>query len=247
MSAVSTVQLNEGVRPSEFGDPVNCPVEQSRATLTRVPPARRSSPSANAADRSAERADRRTAIVSVAYRLIAERGLEGLRFADVAREAGINNGTLLYYFASKDALIQAVGSFLVDQFSQPVAPRHGSVPRDPLQDLRWEFIDARVRLHDQVGVVYTELLARAQRDPAVAALLRDIDAAWRGWLTSILERGRAQRVIRSDVDLDFVVTTIMASIRGVGMQALVTHDPLKVDPVMDAMATLIERWIATPI
>jgi len=218
-------------------------LNKSRATLARVPPARRPPPSAAATGSSVERVDRRTAIVSVAYRLIAERGLEGLRFADVAREAGINNGTLLYYFASKDALIQAVGSFLVDQFSQPVTPRASSVPRDPLLDLRWEFADARARLHDQAGVVYTELLARAQRDPAVAALLRDIDAAWRGWLTSILERGRAQRVIRSDVDLELVVTTIMASIRGVGMQALVTHDPKAVEPVMDVQATLIERWI----
>jgi AcrR family transcriptional regulator len=49
-------------------------------------------------------------------RLIAQRGLEGLRFADVARAAGINNGTLLYYFAGKNALIEAVGKFLVDQY-----------------------------------------------------------------------------------------------------------------------------------
>ncbi len=223
---MSTVQLNE-----------------HRATLTLVAPARRSPSSAAAAGVSVPRADRRTAIVSVAYRLIAERGLEGLRFADVAREAGINNGTLLYYFASKDALIQAVGSFLVNQFSQPATPRDSSVPRDPLEDLRWEFADARERLHHQVGVVYTELLARAQRDPAVATLLRDIDAAWRGWLRSILERGRAKGIIRSDVDLDLVATTIMASIRGVGFQALVAHDPEAVEPVMDAVAALIEGWI----
>src|SRR5215470_8443122 len=75
------------------------------------------------------RAQRRAAIVHTAYRLIAERGLEGLRFADVAREAGINNGTLLYYFASKDALIEAVGGYLVEQFSQPgAAPPAGDDP-----------------------------------------------------------------------------------------------------------------------
>src|SRR5215831_3834472 len=90
----------------------------------------------------ATRTSRRAEIVQVAYRLIVERGLEGLRFADVAREAGINNGTLLYYFASKDALIQAVGVYLVEQFIQPGAPREDGRPLDPLAELRWEFADA---------------------------------------------------------------------------------------------------------
>src|SRR5215472_2098579 len=173
----------------------------------------------------APRTARRAEIVRVAYRLIVERGLEGLRCADVAREAGINNGTLLYYFASKDALIQAVGALLVEQFGQPGAPREDGRPPDPLAELRWEFADARERLHDQVSVVYVELLARAQRDPTVAALLRDIDAGWRGWLTGLLVRGRASGALRADVDVDLVATTIMTSIRGVGMQAMVGRDP----------------------
>ena len=120
------------------------------------------------AERTA-RGDRRAEIVDVAYRLIVERGLEGLRFADVARHAGINNGTLLYYFASKDALIRAVGALLVEKFSQTDAPTADGAPLDPLAQLRWEFVDARKRLHDDTSVVYTELLARAQRDPTVAS------------------------------------------------------------------------------
>lgn len=182
--------------------------------------------------RPAPRTARRAEIVQVAYRLIAERGLEGLRFADIAREAGINNGTLLYYFASKDALIEAVGTFLVDQFSQSSAPRSAQAPLDPLAELRWEFVDAQDRLHDRAGVVYIELVARAQRDATVAALLQDIDAGWRGWLTSIL-----------DLDLQLVVTAIMAAIRGLGLQAQVDRAPGTVEPAMAAIAELIERWV----
>jgi hypothetical protein len=111
--------------------------------------------------------------------------------------------------------------------------------------LRLEFADARERLQDQVSVVYTELLARAQRDATVATLLRDIDAGWRGWLTGIVERGRAQGRFAADLDVDVVVTTIMASIRGVGMQALVMQDAEKAGSVMDAVAALIERWVVT--
>ena len=198
------------------------------------------------ADAAAVRADRRYAIVRIAYHLIAERGLEGLRFADVAREAGINNGTLLYYFASKNALIEAVGAYLVEQFSQSEAPRDAGAPMDALAELRWEFADAQQRLHDQLGVVYTELLARAQRDPAVAALLRDIDTGWHGWLRSVLERGQQSGAVRADIAVDLAATTIMATIRGVGMQALVVRDPEAVAPVMQVVAELIEAWVIAP-
>ncbi len=192
------------------------------------------------------RAERHAEIVQVAYRLIAERGLEGLRFADVAREAGINNGTLLYYFASKDALIRAVGAFMVDHFSETAAPTNPRAPSDPLAAIRWEFVDAGEHLQDQASVVYTELLARAQRDPSVAALLRDIDAAWHGWLSSLLERGRQTGAIRADLDVSLAATTIMSAIRGVGMQAMIVEDPAAVGPVVTALADLIVAWIAAP-
>jgi AcrR family transcriptional regulator len=191
------------------------------------------------------RSERRSQIVALAYQLIVERGLEGLRFGDVARAAGINNGTLLYYFPSKEALIQAVGALLVEQFSETAVPPPEGGRLDPLAELRWEFADAAERLNDQAGVVYTELLVRAQRDPTVAALLRDIDASWRGWLRSILDRGRDEGLFRADLDLDLVTTTIMACIRGVGMQALVVRDAAPVAPAMRAAAGLIEGWVVS--
>jgi AcrR family transcriptional regulator len=220
----------------------------------RVPSARRRSAPASdltrvssdaaTTDATPARADRSAAIVQVAYRLIAERGLEGFRFADVAREAGINNGTLLYYFDSKDALIRAVGALMVEHFSETAAPKNPAAPSDPLAALRWEFADAAEHLQDRSTVVYTELLARAQRDPLVAALLRDIDAGWHGWLSSLLERGRQSGAMRADLDVSLAATTIMSAIRGVGMQAMIAEDPSSVTPVMTVISDLIEGWVA---
>jgi AcrR family transcriptional regulator len=187
--------------------------------------------------------DRRAQLVRVAYQLIAERGLEGLRFGDVARAAGINNGTLLYYFSSKEALIQAVGGYLVEQFAETAWPVEGGTPVEPLTQLRWEFADARERLGSDLGVVYTELVARAQRDPEVAQLLRAIDAGWANWLRGFFGLGARSGVFRADMDVELVVTTMMACIRGVGMQALIAEDPRSMEPVMDAVATLIENWV----
>ena len=197
-------------------------------------------------DSAAPPADRRSQIVHVAYQLIAQRGLEGLRFADVARQAGINNGTLLYYFASKDALIRAVGTLMVEQFAQATAPSKPDPVLDPLAAIRWEFADAGDHLQDQATVVYTELLARAQRDSSVAAILRDVDASWHAWLCSVLDAGLASGALRSDLDVSLAASTIMATIRGVGMQAMVAADPATVRPVLQVLEDLVAGWIVVP-
>jgi AcrR family transcriptional regulator len=190
---------------------------------------------------------RRDAIVHVAFTRIAERGLEGLRFADVAREAGINNGTLLYYFASKDALIQAVGAYLVDQYSQSARREGVADPfSDPLLGLAWEFDDARARLGDALGVVYAELLARAQRDTSIAEVLRDIDEHWRGWLVTLLSAARERGLIRPDLELDLIAATMMAGIRGVGMQTLVSADTAIGERLMDSMRDQLLSWLRPP-
>jgi AcrR family transcriptional regulator len=58
--------------------------------------------------------DRKTELVEIAYRLIAQNGLEGFRIRQVAAEAGIDNGTLHYHFPSKDALIIGVVDYLIE-------------------------------------------------------------------------------------------------------------------------------------
>jgi AcrR family transcriptional regulator len=217
---------------------VNRLVERGACYSRRVP---RSQPSATP---DAAASDRRSQIVQAAYQLVVERGLEGLRFGDVARSVGINNGTLLYYFPTKQALIQAVGAYLRDQFADASWIANGDTLIEPLTRLRWEFVDARQRLGSDLGVVYMELLARAQRDPAVAQIIREIDLGWADWLSALLDFGRGTAAFRPNLDVRLVTTTIMACIRGVGMQALIDEDPRSLEPVMDAVAELIDAWVS---
>jgi AcrR family transcriptional regulator len=201
---------------------------------------------ASAAFPAARGADRRRAILTVAYEQIAERGLEGLRFGDVARGAGINNGTLLYYFPSKDALIQGIVSYMLEDFSASVPPHPADAPPlDALAELRRELEDARRRLGGRLGTVYLELLARARRDAKVAAALRQLDTSWAWWLTSILDRGREQGLFRADLDACTVTILMRVLIRGMGLQALL-DGPEAIDRAYSAVGDFIETWLAVP-
>ncbi|MFL5863703.1 MAG: TetR/AcrR family transcriptional regulator, partial [Solirubrobacteraceae bacterium] len=73
----------------------------------------------------------RRRLIDAAYARIAADGFEGLRTRDVAADAGVNIGTLHYYFPSKEALIHAAAQHMFQQFFATLS-RQGS----PTEQLR---------------------------------------------------------------------------------------------------------------
>ena len=67
---------------------------------------------------------RREALVDAAGRAIAERGLEGLRIKDIAAEAGVSAGSVLYYYPEMDELVLEVHRGAVERY---LAARQGAV------------------------------------------------------------------------------------------------------------------------
>jgi TetR/AcrR family transcriptional regulator, regulator of cefoperazone and chloramphenicol sensitivity len=184
-------------------------------------------------------------LVQIAYRQLAEKGFEGLRVRDVAAEAGINNATLHYYYPTKEALIQGVVSYLIQEFMASRTPRQGRGADTPLGELRREFEDARIRFREspEMGVVLMELLARSRRDPAIARILQQLDAGWRGYLMSLLERGIREGVFHPEIDPAAMAAAIMVQIKGLGLQAMIEADAAALDRLVSQLVAQIERWL----
>src|ERR1700694_4614404 len=70
--------------------------------------------------------DRRLALVLAAYHIIAEKGFEGLRLQEVATQIGLNHATVYHYFATKEALIQAVVMYVVQRLAQTTTAPEGT-------------------------------------------------------------------------------------------------------------------------
>jgi AcrR family transcriptional regulator len=190
--------------------------------------------------------DRRRDLVQIAYRRIATRGFEGLRVRDVAREAGINHATLLYYFPTKEALIQEVVRYLAQEFSINRAPGPSAMPPSPLEELRREFADARyrVRAMPEMFVVLAELTVRSRRDPAIARVLHTLFDGWREHLVSLLMRGVAEGAFRPDLDVEATARTIMAQLTAIGYQALGPSGDVEVDRLVTDLTTQTEHWLS---
>ncbi|NMO16854.1 TetR/AcrR family transcriptional regulator [Pyxidicoccus fallax] len=60
--------------------------------------------------------DARARLITAGYRVLAERGYDATTVKEVAREAGVNQGLVHYYFGSKDALLLAVAEEARQQY-----------------------------------------------------------------------------------------------------------------------------------
>ena len=60
--------------------------------------------------------DRHQEILDAAARVITDRGLAETRISDIAEQAGVSPGLILYYFESKDRLLAEALTFANDQF-----------------------------------------------------------------------------------------------------------------------------------
>jgi AcrR family transcriptional regulator len=185
---------------------------------------------------------RRRQLIRIASRLIAERGMDGLRTRDIAAAAKINIATLHYYFPTKEALVQAVVADLIDQF-RSARSSHQPTDTSATELLRLEMQDVRTRVlaaQEQLAVL-TELAIRARRDPEMARIVRRLDVGWHRQLTGILQSGKDSGEFRREIDPASAATAIMTQLRGLGY--LPQSRPAAVLSIFDQIEAQIEAWL----
>jgi AcrR family transcriptional regulator len=186
--------------------------------------------------------DRKRELIVIAYRAIAEKGLEGFRIRQVAAEADIDNGTLHYHFPSKEALIHGVVDYLVEDLQRNRAGQD-QANQNALEELRKEFEDIRLRVRDtpEQLTVLSELAIRSWRDPEIARIFKKVDDGWRSHLMALLGRGVQQGIFRKDLNQQLCARAIMVALRGVSYQSRLPGRRL--DLLLSQLAAQTELWL----
>ena len=129
--------------------------------------------------------DRRAAVMAAALALFAERGFHGTRVPEIAERAGVATGTIYRYFASKEALVNAVFQDQKRAFAaaaaafepgQPPAGQAAAVWRNLVDWARVNFTAFQfLELHHHAD--YLDPQSRAVAEQAYAAPLAFLGAA----------------------------------------------------------------------
>ena len=155
-------------------------------------------PVAAAPLRKAARDVRRTQLIAATIAVLARKGYAALTVADVAKEAGLSSGIVIFHFTSKDELLVAVLGFLAAEYRrhwEVQAQKAGPSAADRLKALLLSDFDVSVFTPEKLAAwiafwgetqgrpVYDQICAGldAERMAATEALCREmIDSAGYG-------------------------------------------------------------------
>ena len=168
--------------------------------------------------------DRHQEILDAAARVITERGLAETRISDIAEEAGVSPGLILYYFESKDRLLAEALTFANDQFYVRTSREIRRIPsaKDQLRRL----VDLSVpgylaefgRLDE--WALWIEVWVRALRDPEMAKDREVLDQRWRAQLAEIIRGGQATGEFSTGDDADELALRLATLIDGLAIQVI---------------------------
>jgi TetR/AcrR family transcriptional regulator of autoinduction and epiphytic fitness len=165
------------------------------ATLRRVPRTR------TELDRDAKVAE----ILDAAEARLRASGYRALSVVAIARELGLAQNAVYWYFPSKDDLFVAVLERMLRDIVARKPPRRGGVERQ----VEW-FVDQLAELEP----VRAAMHERARSSPVVAQFVAALDVTWHRMLTNVL----GDRLPAEEREL--AVDTLLATISGVLAQRL---------------------------
>jgi AcrR family transcriptional regulator len=167
----------------------------------------------------------RDRLLDAAVRLIAREGIDNVRIARIAAEAGVSAGLVHYHFESRDALLEEAlehsyeraGDLrlaALDEGRATVAQRLAAMIDQCLPTDR--------ALHDDF-VLWIELWLRSARDPALRPVAARLYARLHEWFSEAIADGVAAGELR-ECDVARMTDRLLALIDGYGIRVL-TEDP----------------------
>ena len=161
-------------------------------------------------------------MLEAACRVIAERGADATRFADVAAESGVPVSTLQYYFGSREDLLVAA---FRHASSAEIAALEAEVaglddPWDQLERIFTRSLTGYEPEAPDAGRLWIESWHFGIRDPEMRAdALRD-NTAWRRLVADVVRRGIELGVFSGRHDPDKVAVLAVAAARRDGHPAV---------------------------
>ncbi|MBS0291382.1 MAG: TetR/AcrR family transcriptional regulator [Proteobacteria bacterium] len=168
--------------------------------------------------------ERRAATVAAMVELAAQQNPNGISTTAIAQRMGLTQGALFRHFPTKDAILQAVMSWVAERLLERV-DRAAQGAASPVAALRAMFMAHIDFVTEHPGVprlLFGELQRPGHTIPKqrVQTLIQHYGERLRG----LLEAGRAQGELDARLDVQAAAVLFIGSIQGLVMQSLLAGD-----------------------
>ncbi|WP_309227724.1 MULTISPECIES: TetR/AcrR family transcriptional regulator [unclassified Mycolicibacterium] len=181
---------------------------------------------------------RRPELLAAATEYVLDHGIGDLSLRNMARALGVTHATLLRHFSSKEDLILQVIAKIRSDFTDQLAideREHAALPPLELLHVTWNRL-CEPGQQRQFALLF-ELMGRVARQGGSIADLTQ--ATIDDWLTVI-----SGQLLRSGYSLEAaetLATLLLAQVRGLALDLLLTGDRTRVDRAMEALFAMINR------
>jgi AcrR family transcriptional regulator len=168
----------------------------------------------------------RERLLDAAVRLIAREGIDNVRIARIAAEAGVSAGLVHYHFESRDALLEEAIEHSYERAGDMRLAALGegrATASQRLQAMIDQCLPSTLPLRED-WVLWVELWLRGARDPALRPVAARLYARLHGWFAEAIAEGVAAGELNA-CDADRMADRLLALIDGYGIRVL-TEDPL---------------------
>ncbi|MFE3326595.1 TetR/AcrR family transcriptional regulator [Streptomyces sp. NPDC059176] len=171
---------------------------------------------------------RRTAILEAAARVIAQRGIRGLRVEELAEEAGVSTSLIYYHFRDRAGLLAGTLDFIntrAEHYTHP-ATDPATDPRGHLEEM------LLLELQDTPAVVenstaWGELRSSAVFQPELRDQLRTTTDGWNDYTRGLIHRAQQTGRASPDISPEDAADRLTALVEGLSKRWL--SDTLTLD------------------
>jgi AcrR family transcriptional regulator len=162
---------------------------------------------------------RRPQIIEAAAEVLYERGLFETRIGDIAERAGPSGPTILYYFESKDRLLEEAVDHTDREFYARLTAGQArfDLPSDKLVHFVEETSLGPSGFSD--WTLWMEIWVRARRDESVRDSYFELDRRQRNLIAEIVRDGQDAGEFTVDADPDAFAIALSGLMDGLGVQA----------------------------
>jgi AcrR family transcriptional regulator len=183
-------------------------------------------------------ASTRDRLVEATVESLRTKGLDGLTSREIAGAAEVNLQAITYHFGSKDSLVAAALTELVNRRLDPIVEAL-ETDDDPAARL-FEALD-RIRAAFAVGrgdlKAYADAVAASSSNAELARSIGDIHDRLRGYLSQLITEMQRDGYVEKWVEADSMASLLIAIGDGLATQA--HYGEPDVDGVLDQVALLL--------
>lgn len=184
----------------------------------------------------------RERILAAAVGRIAREGIDGVRIARIAMDAGVSTALVHYHFATREALLAQALEYSYELAGD--ARVESGLPDDATHAQRLaamidQCLPTTPQLHDD-WVLWLELWLRAVRHPELRPVAENLYGRMRAWFADEIAAGIADNEFAS-CDPDEVADRTLALLDGLGVRTLIGDSTIPLTHARDVVAASLAR------